>query len=116
MNGGILIQDVTGHAIYGTHPITNGTKEYEITSTHHQMQYPFNLPSDIYEVLYYTPHRLSNHYYGDKIFSNPVYESEVVYYHKPGLPKCLAIQGHPEYMRSNSPVVIMLNELIKNYV
>ena len=116
MNGGLLIQDVTGHAISGTHSIVNATKEYEITSTHHQMQYPFNLSSEIYDVLYYTPYSISTHYYGDKILSTPPCEPEVVYYHKSGLPKCLAIQGHPEYMRSNSPVVIMLNELIKNYV
>ena len=39
-------------------------------------------------------------------------EPEIVLYHKESKPKCLAIQGHPEYMRPNAPVVEMLNILI----
>ena len=29
MNGGLLVQDCTNHAIYYTHGITDGTVEYE---------------------------------------------------------------------------------------
>ena len=46
----------------------------------------------------------------------PPCEPEIVLYHKEGLPKCLAIQGHPEIMRSEAPVIEMLNKLLNIYV
>ena len=57
MNGGKLIQDVRHHAIYGTHPIIDSATEnvYEITSTHHQMQYPYKLPTNCYKILIAIP-------------------------------------------------------------
>jgi len=118
MNGGKLVQDVEGHAIYGTHSITDGNTLYEITSTHHQMQYPYNLDSDEYEILFKSTKLRSPRYYaGDNISNDAILtygEPEIVLYHKENLPKCLAIQGHPEYMRPNAPVVEMLNNLINN--
>ena len=39
-------------------------------------------------------------------------EPEVVLYQTPNKPVCLAIQGHPEYMPSDSPIVVRLNEII----
>ena len=118
MNGGKLVQDVEGHAIYGTHSITDGNTLYEITSTHHQMQYPYDLDRDEYAVLFKsTKLRSPHHYAGDNISYDAILtygEPEIVLYHKENLPKCLAIQGHPEYMRPNAPVVEMLNNLINN--
>lgn len=117
MNGGKLVQDCWGHAIGSTHGITNGEVEYEITSTHHQMQYPYNLEDKDYSVLYISsPHRSGN-YKGDYIdFATMVEkgEPEIVLYHKEEMPTCLGIQGHPEYMRKESPVISMLNDLINN--
>lgn len=119
MNGGKLIQNVDNHGVFGTHPIMN--KEgmmYEITSTHHQMQYPYNLDDKEYNVLYWSDRR-SEIYEGDGIDFNLMInnkEPEIVHYHKEGLPQCLAIQGHPEYMRKESPVVGMLNKLINNII
>ena len=112
MNGGLLIQNVVKHAIFGTHMIVNDVDEkYEITSTHHQMQYPFNLAKGIdYTILYKSPTR-SSVYEGDKI-NYPRCEPEIVLYHREGKPKCLAIQGHPEIMRPEAPVIKMLNKLI----
>lgn len=116
MNGGKLVQDVQNHGLWGTHGITNGEVEYEITSTHHQMQYPYNLNDEDYDVLFTASGlRSPYHYKGDNIDVEPIIskgEPEIVLYHKKGAPKCLAIQGHPEYMRSDAPVVIMLNDLI----
>ena len=68
MNGGKLVQNVNGHATRGTHPIYNRKtgQAYEITSTHHQMQYPFNLGERDYEVLYDSS-RSSDLYDGDGI-------------------------------------------------
>lgn len=115
MNGGKLIQNVTGHAIMGTHPIFefNSSKLYEITSTHHQMQYPFSLNKNNFTTLFCASERVSLEYEGSDI-NVPLYEPEIVLYHKKNMPRCLAIQGHPEYMRHESPIIIRLNEIIDN--
>ena len=100
MNGGKLVQDCENHAIGYTHGITNGEYEYDITSTHHQMQYPYNLDPKHYTLLYKSTGSRSSYYCGpvdeDEILKHG--EPEIVYYHVPELPKCLAIQGHPEIM------------------
>jgi len=114
-NGGKLVQDVNGHAIWGTHTITNGEINYDITSTHHQMQYPFNLDKKDYDVLYWA--NISYGYDGDGIEPEKIpYDVEICLYHKKDMPKCLAIQGHPEYMRSNAPVVEMINDLVEKLI
>lgn len=113
MNGGKLIQNVTRHAINHTHSIAEigANKVYEITSTHHQMQYPFELPREHYTCLFAAVGIHSDRYEGDGIQAPP-FEPEIVLYHKTKSPVCLAIQGHPEYMRSDSPIVLRLNEII----
>lgn len=119
MNGGILVQNCDNHALWETHPICSHTGDdmmYEITSTHHQMQYPFCINSDNYELLY-TARGRSSYYEGDGV--NPdlprvIGEPEIVLYHCPKKPKCLAIQGHPEMLPATSPVVEMLNKLISD--
>lgn len=119
MNGGLLIQNVDNHASFGTHTISkflDRLSRYEITSTHHQMQYPYNLVSGKdFELLYYASPKCSNYYEGDKIIEVP-YEAEIVLYHVEDKPRCLAIQGHPEMMRAEAPVIEMLNNLINKYV
>ena len=116
MNGGVLVQDVDNHGLFGTHPIITAKNEiYEITSTHHQMQYPFNLPDKDYDLIAVSDRR-SSVYLGienneiDALLKHG--EPEVVLYHKENCPKCLAIQGHPEMMRENAPVVEWINTLI----
>ena len=115
MNGGLLVQNVRGHATFGTHQIGSNDHYdvYEITSTHHQMQYPFTLDSHEYDTLWYASPRRSEYYEGDQICDLP-YEPEIVLYHVEGKPRCLAIQGHPEMMRAEAPVIAMLNRLINN--
>lgn len=115
MNGGLLIQNVSNHAIYETHSIYefDTCKTYEITSTHHQMQYPFNLSASSFTILFAPPCNRSRYYEGDKINNREVpMEPEIVLYHKDNYPKCLAIQGHPEYMRHESPIIGRLNEIV----
>lgn len=117
MNGGKLVQHCNNHGIFGTHGIQCGDTIYEITSTHHQMQYPFNLNVEDYTLVGITHGRRSLDYEGDGIDPvNIIYtgEPEIVLYHKKGMPRCLAIQGHPEYMRKEAPVVKYLNKLINN--
>lgn len=111
-NGGILIQDCFGHCLASTHPITDGNRHVEITSTHHQMQYPYLLDRNDYNVLFWASNRLSYYYKGNNIRREPPEEPEVVYYHVNGNPQCLAIQGHPEIMRKESPIINILNDLI----
>lgn len=113
LNGGILVQDCSGHARWDTHTITDGNKFTEITSTHHQMQYPWNLKSSDYDLLYWTAPSLSSYYDGDGINEVP-YEPEIVLYHAGGNPRSLAIQGHPEMMREDAPVIEILNNLIQS--
>lgn len=117
MNGGKLVQNVTSHAIGFTHGITDGNKIYQITSTHHQMQYPFELKEGDYDLLFTSYGVESDLYDGDGIDPNIVCgrEPEIVLYHKKDLPKCLAVQGHPE-MIPDSPVAKMINNLIKDLV
>lgn len=98
--GGKLIQDVTGHTLYKTHRIrlVNTSEIIEVTSTHHQMMYPFNTN---YELLAVSENNLSEHYkVGSKQdvreMINKYGEPEIVYYPDT---KCLAVQGHPEYIR-----------------
>lgn len=117
MNGGKLVQNVSNHAIGYTHAISNGDKVYQITSTHHQMQYPFDLNDKDYDILYTSYGIRSDYYEGDKINPDTIAyrEPEIVLYHREELPKCLAVQGHPE-MIPDSPVAEMINNLIKDLV
>jgi hypothetical protein len=43
-------------------------------------------------------------------------EAEIVIYHLPNYPKCLAIQGHPEMMFKDAPVIGILNELLNSVI
>jgi GMP synthase-like glutamine amidotransferase len=98
MNGGRLIQDVNGHSIRGVHDITfdDGDK-IQITSTHHQMCYPFDLPRDEYKLIAWSSEKRSDKYLNglnkDIVLSKDFVEPEIIYYPKT---KCLGIQGHPE--------------------
>ena len=116
MNGGKLVQNCDNHAIWGTHEIVNKDGEkYQITSTHHQMAYPFDLSSDDYEILYWAEHR-STKYEGDKIDSKKIVkEPEITIYHIKNKPTCIGIQGHPEMMEY-CELHDMLNNLIQKWV
>ncbi len=121
MNGGKLVQNVTGHAMYGEHKIINKEgKIFKITSTHHQMQFPYRLPDADYDLLYWSEKSRSDRYEGiaglEGIELNMLQskEPEIVLYHKNNFPKCLAIQGHPEMMPIEAPIVEEINNIIKN--
>lgn len=118
MNGGILVQHCWNHAIGYTHEITDEKTLYQITSTHHQMQYPYNLNKKDYDVLFVSSKLRSLKYLGESISSRIIMskgEPEIVLYHKEGFPKCLAVQGHPE-MIPDSPVAKMISDLVKRLV
>lgn len=111
LNGGKLIQDVSGHAMGRMHGVMTSEGEIlQCTSTHHQMAYPFNLPKKDYEILAYSHPKLSKYYEGSGIHWKDEYpEVEVIYFPET---KSLGIQGHPEMMDINSPFVNYVNQLI----
>ena len=111
MNGGKLVQDITGHAIGRMHEVltTNG-QVLQCTSTHHQMAYPYNLPEEAYEILAQAAPKLSRYYEGSGIhWHDSCQEVEVIYFPETN---SLGIQGHPEMMDVNSPFVNYVNSLI----
>ena len=97
MSGGILIQDQQNPSFF--HKIdTYDGKQIEVTSTHHQAQYPWRLPQHKFKVLGWSKHASAYHHGGDgeelvdaRIEGNK--EVEIAYYPHT---KCLAIQSHPE--------------------
>lgn len=121
MHGGLLIQDVSGHAISSTHGITNGEEIYEINSLHHQMVYPYNIDSKIYKILYWTNPSRSRYFAGltDEELEKLSCEPEIAVYFTNKNTKCLGIQGHPEMLywrNSYHPTIDMLNKLVNKYL
>ena len=58
---GKVVQNIIGHAGINTHSIITDNKEiYEVTSTHHQMMYPFNVPN--HKIIAICQERLSTKY------------------------------------------------------
>ncbi len=100
-SGGRLVQHQDNpHYI---HPIKvgNGKKEILITSTHHQAQYPYDMPHGECKVIGWTEGISPFHLNG---FNEPICkeselfrEVEIAFYPKT---KALGIQGHPEMMWS----------------
>ena len=119
LSGGGLIQHVSGHGISGTHKIhlINEKVDIDITSTHHQMMYPFYLDKSDYVILAKTKDNLSSTYLnGDDCEKNlppDFVEPEIVYYKNTN---SLCIQGHPEYMPKDSSAVKYINVLIREYL
>lgn len=101
MSGGKLIQHVENHGIGGTHLITfdhlNTGAKLQITSTHHQMMYPFDLPKKEYILCAYATNHLSPIYLDGQNknieITEEFLEPEVVFYPSTN---SLGIQGHPE--------------------
>lgn len=133
LNGGKLLQDIKHHAISTTHKIivNNLSKNnfiLQITSTHHQAAYPYDLSNKDYTLVAYTPFGPNELPCGrdeeieetsNGISFNTVENyglPEIVLYHRTNLPVCLGIQGHPEMMPNDHNTVIYLNTLINKLV
>jgi gamma-glutamyl-gamma-aminobutyrate hydrolase PuuD len=111
--GGSIIQHTNGH----NHNHTIRTKEGKIlnvTSSHHQMMYPFDVE---HEMLAWSTEKQSSFFLNSDDKAIPQMENhvepEVVYFPKI---KGLAIQGHPEWMDETEPLVEWFNGLIKEYL
>lgn len=94
MNGGRLVQDQLNPS-YIHNINTSDGKVIPISSTHHQAQYPYDLPKENYKVLGWTNGISPKHLNGlnKEICEKEFDEVEICYYPKT---KCLGIQGHPE--------------------
>lgn len=116
LSGGSLVQDVEGHGV--THPIYAVTVDKGecsigmMPSTHHQMMNIWGLKSAM--LLAWTPIR-SKRYVRDET-KVPQYKQnidpEIVYFNNT---RALAVQGHPEYLETDSPIPMHVRSMIKTY-
>jgi hypothetical protein len=93
-------------------------KKYIMSSTHHQMMYPYNLNKKDYKIIAHPPKIMSKvHWNGDNQnikYPDNFVEPEIVWFNNT---KTLAIQGHPEFYTTNNPELhSYLNKLIKKYI
>jgi putative glutamine amidotransferase len=112
MSGGKLVQHQENP--YYIHKITTFDNEIlEITSTHHQAAYPFNLPEEDYKILGWTNNISNYHKGGNDEELNPKVECEIMYYPKTN---CLGIQGHPEHLELKHPTIDYLRRLLNKFL
>jgi len=125
MAGGKLLQDVTNHGMC-THPVTarfpeGYIQELMVKGDHHQMQYPWDLPTGDFEVLAWSPKPYSMHYAFDAesvididaASAQLKTEPDVVWYPKI---KALGMQFHPEWMPESAPAVDYVQQLVEHYI
>jgi len=120
--GGKLVQHVNGHN--GMHNIQTAYKmaqghfkSYPMSSSHHQMMYPFNMHKNHYKLLAWSEYYQSSTYLnGNNVeiaLPEDFLEPEVVYYNNI---KSLCIQGHPEYNEVPEETFKFVEQLIKEYL
>lgn len=116
LSKGKLIQHVEGHCRDHS-MILNNKLRYTITSSHHQMLYPFNLNEKDYELVAYSEYFQSNTYLnGDNEeieLPKNFLEPEIVYYKNTN---ALCIQGHPEWSHCEKRTSNMCLNLIDKYL
>lgn len=123
MSGGKLVQDQPNPGAHMMKYMHNDEeiKEILVTSTHHQAQFPFNLPEDDYKIIGWTNNLSSHHEDGHEKEMIPPKECEVVYYNKTNF---LGIQPHPEMMLYRDTIIhpqyqesiIWFRELLTNFL
>ena len=117
--GGILIQDIdrhtSGHKIY-----TEEHTEIHTSSLHHQMMFPWLI--DKFHLIAWDervrkhiqkPFSLNEDEFNLWVEKYNSTEPEIIWFSEI---KCLAIQGHPEFMRSDDPFNIYIKELTDKYI
>lgn len=116
LSNGKLIQHVEGHCRDHSIILKNSLR-YNITSSHHQMLYPFDLNEKDYELIAYSEYFQSKTYLNgnnEEIdLSNNFLEPEIVYYKNTN---SLCIQGHPEWSHCEKRASQMCLNLIDKYL
>lgn len=100
LSGGRLVQHQENpnpyHSILLAGKYSNKYSHFLISSTHHQAQYPYDMPEKYYTLIAYAN---ESRYHLDgkdkEMFAGAMGEAEIVRY---PITKCLGIQGHPEFM------------------
>jgi len=117
MSGGFLIQDAGHHALgpLGHEIITKTGETLRMSSTHHQMMFPFTTE---HELVAWSPKRSQEYVYDihgsfNVKWPNPWVDPEIVFFPKT---RSLAIQGHPEYYDNVfAPPVKLSRSLTRQY-
>lgn len=117
--GGKLIQHVEGHT--KSHLISSQIESYiadfKMTSTHHQMMYPFNLKRNDWSLLAWSKFFNSTTYLNgeNKEVELPFkfLEPEIVYYSSY---RFLCIQGHPEHKTLSKETKKYIIKVIRKYL
>jgi len=116
LSGGRLIQHVEGHCRDHS-MILNNRSRYNITSSHHQMLYPFDLNEKDYDLVAYSEYFQSKTYLNgnnEEIeLPKNFLEPEIIYYKKTN---SLCIQGHPEWSHCEKRTSLMCLDLINKYL
>lgn len=116
LSGGKLIQHVEGHCKDHS-MILNNRLRYNITSSHHQMLYPFELNEKDYKLIAYSEYFQSKTYLDGKNeeidLPNNFLEPEIVYYKNTN---SLCIQGHPEWSHCEKRTSSMCLDLLDKYL
>lgn len=112
LSGGTLIQHVDNHG-RGHLIETDHGRHLPTTSLHHQMMYPFDIKHDL--IAWSFENRSPKHVGEDNepIDMEDLPEPEVVFFPES---RCLAIQGHPEFLQLNSEFTKYCNELVREYL
>lgn len=117
LNGGRLIQHVSGHGQDHTIALNETGRVYNMTSTHHQMVYPFDMRKDSYEIIAHSEYFRSTTYLDGDNKEKSLYEDflepEIVFYKKF---RSLCIQGHPEYNHCDPKTTNLCLNLIEKYL
>lgn len=133
MNGGKIVQHINHHAIGDTHDITVKDRSQtavvrlehvQVTSTHHQMMYPWSMKFEDYEILAYAKSlsayydgapecELTEHYLDNEVSSADIVEPEVVWYPNSA---SLCCQFHPEIMDEKSGGFKYYQRLLAGYM
>lgn len=116
--GGKLIQHVEGHTSKHSTtvamPGNNRTFNIQVTSTHHQMLFPYNLHKDRFNLIGWSTKHRSNIYLNGKNtqmeLPSDFVEPEIVHYPEE---RALAIQGHPEFTDASGDFQEVTARLIK---
>jgi len=112
LSGGKLVQHMSHPGMHKA-TMTDEDREITVSSTHHQMQYPFNLDESEYVMIAHC--NLTKDSYAEGIpegMKKPPVDPEIVFYSKTNI---LAVQGHPEMM-PNSEFANEVNRLVKELV
>ncbi len=115
MAGGKLVQHQNNPG-YIHEMVTYNGVTIPITSTHHQAQYPFNLPEDNYKILGWSEGLIRVREDGNHNHIEVPKDCEVVYYPKI---RTLGIQGHPEMIygqRGSEPTIQWCRELLLDFI